>query len=106
MRLIDEACNNRPSACRGRGEVSENIQRAKRDLDFSTHSRQCVGRTSIHFFDLAFIQPPGIRRQGKTSAWCPSSSMHGKLKIAVERRGKMGRHINLLWAPGVASNLI
>ena len=35
---------------------------------FSTHSRQWVGLTSIRLFDPAFIQPPEIRRQGKTSA--------------------------------------
>jgi hypothetical protein len=37
-----------------------------------SHSRQCEGSTSIRRFVAASIQPPRMRRHGKTSACAPS----------------------------------
>ena len=61
-----------------------------------THSRQWVGLTSIRFFDPAFIQPPAMRRQGKTSAWCSSLSTTASSRSRSNGALDMGCHINAL----------
>jgi hypothetical protein len=70
------------------------------------HSRQCVGLTSMRFFDSAFIQPPGLRRHGKTSAWYPSLSTTASSKSRSNGAVDIGCHIRALWPHRRASNLI
>jgi hypothetical protein len=60
--------------------------------------RQCVGCTSIHFPNSAFIQPPGTQRQGKTSGCVSSLSMTASSRSRSYGEVDIGCHMRL-YAP-------
>ena len=57
------------------------------------HSRQCVGRKSVHLLLSALIHPPRARRHGKVTARTPVSSMTASSRSRSNGAVDTGCHI-------------
>src|SRR5262249_16211364 len=61
--------------------------------DLVVHSRQCVGRTSVHLLLSALIHPPKTRRRGKAITCTPVSSITASSRSRSNGAVNTGCHI-------------